>query len=70
MKIINCNEFGKKCMLRRKELGYTQAYLSEVSGLSTSFISDAENGKVTIELGKAIQLAKLLGMDLYLEERK
>lgn len=70
MKIIDCKEFGKACRNRRKELGYTQGYLSEVSGLSTSFISDVENGKTTVELGKAMQLAKLIGMDIFLEERK
>lgn len=69
MKISDCKEFGKKCMEHRKSLGYTQAYLSEVSGLSTSFISDVENGKATVELGKAMQLAKLIGMDIFLEER-
>lgn len=70
MKIMDCGEFGKACRNRRKALGYTQNDLSEVSGLSASFISDVENGKATVELGKAIQLVKLLGMDLFVEERR
>lgn len=70
MKILNCKEFGAACKKRRKELGYTQRYLAEASGLSTSFISDVENGKATVELGRAMQLAKLIGMDLFLENRK
>lgn len=70
MKVIDCDEFGKALRKRRKELNYTQGCLSETSGLSASFISDLENGKATVELGKAIKLAKLLGMDLFLEERK
>ena len=49
---------------RRKELRYTQGFLSEFSGLSVSFISDLENGKKTAELEKAIYLANLLGMDV------
>ena len=32
-------------------------------------ISDLENGKKTIELGKALQLANILGMDMILQER-
>lgn len=61
--------FGKALKNRRKKLGYTQAFLSEFSGLSVSFISDLENGKDTAELGKAIRLANLLGLDLILNER-
>ena len=30
-------------------------------------ISDLENGKKTIELGKALQLANILGMDMILQ---
>lgn len=61
--------FGKVLRNRRKRLGYTQAYISEFCGLSVSFISDLENGKETAELGKAILLANLLGIDVMLNER-
>lgn len=64
MKVYNSEEFGKLIKQRRKKLGYTQKYICEVSGISASFISDLENGKPTIELGKAIFLANLLGADL------
>ncbi len=69
MKITNGAEFGEAIKERRKELGYTQVYISEVSGLSASFISNLENGKSTAELGKAIQLANLLGLDLIINKR-
>ena len=55
---------------RRKELGYTQKYISEYTGFSISFISDLERGKETAELGKAIFLANLLGMDCLVRERE
>lgn len=61
--------FGKALRRRRKELGYTQAFLSEACGFSVSFISDLENGKETAELGKALRLAALLGLDVRLEAR-
>jgi transcriptional regulator with XRE-family HTH domain len=69
MKITDAVSFGKALRLRRKELGYTQGCLSRFTGLSVSFISDLENGKTTAELGKAIELASLLGMDLELKKR-
>ena len=37
--------------------------------LAVSFISNLENGKVTAELGKAIFLANLLGLDVEMNER-
>ena len=70
MRITSAASFGEAIRLRRKELHYTQGFLSEFSGLSVSFISDLENGKKTAELEKAIYLANLLGMDLSLKGRK
>lgn len=70
MKITDAQSLGKAIKNRRKELHYTQAYLSEFTGLSVTFISDLERGKPTIELGKAIQLANVLGMDLFVEIRE
>ena len=69
MKIYDTTEFGKIIRKRRKNLGYTQKYVSDFTGYSASFISDLENGKPTIELGKALKIANLLGIDLLLEER-
>ena len=69
MKISNASDLGTIIKIRRKELHYTQAYLSEHTGFSISFISDLEHGKVTAELGKAIYLINLLGLDLSVEKR-
>lgn len=69
MKITDAGSFGNAIRLRRKELGYTQAYLSEFTEFSVSFISDLERGKATAELGKAIYLVNLLGMDLCMNNR-
>ena len=64
MRITSAAEFGQAIRKRRKELGYTQGYLSEVTGLSISFISDLERGKETAELGKTLYVASLLGLDI------
>ena len=69
MKINDTKSFGDVIKERRKKLGYTQKYISDVTGISASFISDLENGKSTIEIGKAIYLANLLGIDVVLNER-
>ncbi len=67
--ITDTASFGAAIRKRRKELGYSQAFIAEFSGLSVSFISDLENGKKTAELGKSIHLANLLGLDCILTPR-
>ncbi|WP_022765233.1 helix-turn-helix domain-containing protein [Butyrivibrio sp. XPD2006] len=69
MLINSSSDFGQALKKRRKELGYTQRYISEFTGFSISFISDLENGKKTAELGKAIYLANMLGLDISVNAR-
>lgn len=69
MNVYDAASFGAFIKAKRKKLRYTQAFISDFSGLSISFISDVENGKPTVELGKVITLANLLGVDLSLKER-
>jgi transcriptional regulator with XRE-family HTH domain len=69
MVITDAVSFGEAIRRRRKELNYTQAFVSECSGFSVSFISDLERGKSTAELGKAIYIANLLGLDCSLQQR-
>lgn len=69
MKIVDAKTFGSVIRNRRRELKYTQAFLADFSGLSVSFISDLENGKNTCELGKALYMMNILGMDCIVSER-
>ena len=64
MKITDAVSLGQAIRRRRKELHYTQEQLAEYTGFSASFISDLERGKETAQLGKAIFLANLLGLDI------
>lgn len=69
MTISSTQEFGTALRHRRKQLHYTQAEIAAVTGFSISFISDLERGKETAELGKALFMANLLGLDLTLSAR-
>lgn len=60
----NAQEFGAMIRKVRKELGMTQPELAAVSGTGVRFIVDLEKGKPTCELGKALQIARVLGVRL------
>ena len=69
MKIYDAESFGLALRQRRKEMNYTQREISDLTGFSISFISDLENGKSTAEIGKAIYLANVLGLDIDIKDR-
>ena len=70
MKITDAASFGQAIKNRRKELKYTQGFVSEFTGFSVSFISDLERGKPTAELGKALYIAETLGLDVRMDARE
>ena len=70
MKITDSASLGQAVRARRKELKYTQAFLSEFTGLSVTFISDLERGKPTAEIEKTIKLINILGLDLVITKRE
>lgn len=69
MKITDSKSLGQAIRMRRKELHYSQAYLSEFTGFSISFISDLERGKPTAEIEKTLRLINILGLDVFVERR-
>ena len=62
-------DIGAEIRKRRKELGYTQAFLADFAGVSTSFLSELENGKETIQINKLMMVISLLGMDFAITKR-
>lgn len=69
MKITDAASLENAIRSRRKELKYTQGHISEITGLSVSFLSDLENGKPTAEIGKTIEVINLLGLEILVEAR-
>jgi y4mF family transcriptional regulator len=69
MKITDSKSLGIAIRKKRKELKYTQAYVSDFTGFSISFISDLERGKATAEIGKTLEVINLLGLDVLIESR-
>jgi y4mF family transcriptional regulator len=62
-------DLGRAIRAMRKELGYTQAFLADYAGVSASFLSELENGKETIQVGKMMEVISLVGMDIKMSRR-
>jgi y4mF family transcriptional regulator len=71
-KIINCHceELGKLIRSTRKSQKMTQAQFAGACGCGTRLIVDVEKGKKTCEVGKVLHLLTMLGLDLFISERK
>ena len=67
--VKDMKSLGEAVRRRRRELGYTQSFLAEYAGVSASFLSELENGKETIQAGKAMEIIALLGMDVCISKR-
>jgi len=53
----------------RKNQGATQAEFASLCGVGVRFISELENGKPTVQLGKVLQVIKCLGLELSIRPR-
>ena len=69
MQVNDSISLGQAIRNRRKELSYTQKFISEITGFSMSFLSDLENGKTTCEIGKTLHIMNMLGLTLSVEAR-
>jgi y4mF family transcriptional regulator len=67
--IQDMQSLGQAIRDRRRELGYTQAFLASYAGVSASFLSELENGKETVQINKMMDVLSLLGMDIYVVRR-
>jgi len=68
-RIFETNDIGSLIKQKRKKLNMTQPQLAAVSGVGVRFISDLENGKTTIQIGKVLGILHVLGLDVYISGR-
>lgn len=68
MHIIDAQTMGEAIRAARRRLNVTQKELALASGTGLRFIIDLEKGKPTCQLGKALQIARNLGLRLELHD--
>ena len=68
-RVTTAESLGDIIRAERKRQGLTQLELADVSGVGITFVSQLENGKETAELGKALSVVAMLGIDLFADRR-
>ena len=64
MKLVDAKIFGQAIRKYRKKQGATQIQLAAAANTGLRFIGDLENGKPTVQLDKALRVAKILGLKI------
>jgi len=59
--VSSTTDLGAAIRKARKQLGLTQSQLAMAAGAGVRFIGDLENGKPTVELGRALTVIQALG---------
>jgi y4mF family transcriptional regulator len=69
-KVITAADIGAAIRKKRRDDGLTLADAAALCGVGYRFMSDLENGKATVQMGKVLQVLNALGLDVYIESRK
>ncbi len=62
--IQTSKEFGAAVRQARKERGLSQVELAALAGVGRSWLSELENGKRTVELGRALLVVSALDLEV------
>ena len=66
----SASDIGNIIKTERKRQGVLQRDVAELSGVSTHFLSNLENGKPTVELQKVFQVLRTLGISMQVSTRQ
>lgn len=63
-------EVGALVRQARKQANLKQAEAAAMCGVGTRFLSDIENGKPTLHLGKTLQVIKAFGLVVLIKKKE
>lgn len=69
MIVRTSTDLGSALRMRRRELGLAQDEISGVIGVNRRVIGELERGKGTVQLRIAMEVARVLGLDIELAPR-
>lgn len=68
-RVANAQEIGRLVRQRRKQAGLTLKEAAGMAGVGVRFLSELERGKPTLQLGLAMQVLHLFGLELHVHPR-
>ncbi len=68
-RISSVAEVGAAIRAKRRAIGMRQEELASLAGVGPRFLSEVENGKVSAEIGKVLQVLRRLGLELSIKPR-
>jgi HTH-type transcriptional regulator/antitoxin HipB len=68
-KIITVVDIGRVVRKKRKADGLTLADAAGLCGVGYRFMSDLENGKETVQVGKVLKVLTALGLEMTIADR-
>lgn len=68
-KVTNPQEIGQLIRQRRKAAGLTLKDAAGMAGVGVRFLSESERGKPTLQIGLAIEVLQLFGLELHVVPR-
>lgn len=69
VKVNDALQIGQLVRQRRKEAGITLTDAASMAGVGVRFLSELERGKPTLQIGLAIRVMQLFGLELHVEQR-
>ena len=70
MNISDSTQFGNLIRERRERLLLSQEDIAGVIGVNRRVVGELERGKPTVRLSIALEIAQVLGLDIFFEERE
>ncbi len=61
--------FGRKVRQQRRKHGLRQTEVAALAGVGPRFVSELENGKSTLEMGRALRVAEIVGLTFQVEQK-
>jgi y4mF family transcriptional regulator len=69
-KVATVADIGIAVRKKRKEDGLTLADAASLCGVGYRFMSNLENGKETVQVGKVLKVLAALGLEMIIEARR
>ena len=66
---MNEKQLGRRIRAARRAQDLRQHELAALCGVGTRFVSELENGKRSVELGRMLRVVEALGLKLVMSER-